>query len=110
MWNNDSMISTPSHRASYLLTLLLPLLLSVQSPAQTPGTKRAFMITDMEGVTGIFDTELQCLPYKRPRWKESRKLRAGEIIAALIGHFEAGASEVGVWIGRSSGQNRYCSD
>src|SRR5207244_2660375 len=78
---------------------------SVQSPAQTPGTKRAFMITDMEGVSGIFDTELQCLPYKSPRWEESRKLLTGEINAAVDGLFEGGATEVVVWDGHSSGQN-----
>src|SRR5437870_320770 len=56
------MTSTPSHRTSYLLTLLLPLLFSVRSTAQAAGPKKIFMITDMEGVSGIFDTELQCCP------------------------------------------------
>ena len=104
------MISTPSHRASYLTTLLLPLLLSVQSIAQTSATKKVFMITDMEGVSGIFDTELQCLPYKSPRWEESRKLLTGEINAAVDGLFEGGATEVVVWDGHSSGQNLSVSD
>jgi len=63
------------------------------------------MITDMEGVSGIFDTELQCLPYKSPRWEESRKLLTGEINAAVDGLFEGGATEVVVWDGHSSGQN-----
>ena len=59
----------------------------------------------MEGVSGIFDTELQCLPYKSPRWEESRKLLTGEINAAVDGLFEGGASEVVVWDGHASGQN-----
>jgi D-amino peptidase len=104
------MISTPSHCPSYLITLLLPLLLSIQSIAQTSATKKIFMITDMEGVSGIFDTELQCLPYKSPRWEESRRLLTGEINAAVDGLFEGGATEVVVWDGHSSGQNLSVSD
>jgi D-amino peptidase len=88
-----------------MIMLLLPFLLSVQSIAQTSATKKIFMITDMEGVSGIFDTELQCLPYKSPRWEESRKLLTGEINAAVDGLFEGGASEVVVWDGHASGQN-----
>jgi D-amino peptidase len=99
------MTSTPSHRTSYLLTLLLSLLLPVHSAAQTTGAKKVFMITDMEGVSGIFDTELQCLPYTSPRFEESRKLLTGEINAAVEGLFEGGATEVVVWDGHSSGQN-----
>ncbi len=68
------------------------------------------MITDMEGVSGVFDTELQCLPYKSPRWEESRKLLTGEINAAVDGLFEGGATEIVVWDGHSSGQNLSVSD
>ena len=68
------------------------------------------MVTDMEGVSGIFDTELQCLPYQSPRWEESRKLLTGEINAAVDGLFEGGATEVVVWDGHSSGQNLSMAD
>jgi D-amino peptidase len=97
------MTSTLSRHAAGWLTFFLALL-SLQS-AQTAGTKKIFMITDMEGVSGVFDTELQCLPYKSPRWEESRKLLTGEINAAADGLFEGGATEVVVWDGHSSGQN-----
>src|SRR6266508_4509584 len=94
----------PSHRTVCLLSLVLTLLFTLQSIAQTTASKRVFMITDMEGVSGIFDTELQCLPYKSPRWEESRRLLTGEINAAVDGLFEGGATEVVVWDGHSSGQ------
>jgi D-amino peptidase len=101
------MSSTPTsfHRAIPSFTVFLLFLLSLQTIAQTGATKKIFMITDMEGVSGIFDTELQCLPYKSPRWEESRKLLTGEINAAVDGLFEGGASEVVVWDGHASGQN-----
>src|SRR5215510_14964997 len=91
-------------QAQNWLALFLPLLLSVHSAAQTL-TKKVFMITDMEGVSGIFDTELQCLPNQSPRWEESRKLLTGEINAAVEGLLEGGATEVVVLDGHSSGQN-----
>jgi D-amino peptidase len=99
------MTSTSCHHATCWRTLFLALLFSLQSVAQTATPKKIFMITDMEGVSGIFDTELQCLPYKSPRWEESRKLLTGEINAAVDGLFEGGAAEVVVWDGHSSGQN-----
>jgi D-amino peptidase len=99
------MTSTSIRLATFWLSLLLALLLSLQSSAQTSATKKVFMVTDMEGVSGIFDTELQCLPYKSPRWEESQKSLTGEINAAVDGLFEGGATEVVVWDGHSSGQN-----
>jgi len=67
--------------------------------AQASGPKKVFMITDMEGVSGIFDTDLQCMPGQSPRFEESRKLLTGEINAAVDGLFEGGATEVVVWDG-----------
>jgi len=61
--------------------------------------KRVFVITDLEGVDGIFDSELQCIPFQSPRFEESRKLLAGEVNAAVDGLFEGGATEVVVWDG-----------
>src|SRR5215475_12451567 len=103
--------TTTTHRyAACWLTPLLLLLLSLRPFAQTGATKKVFMITDMEGVSGIFETELQCLPNQSPRWEESRKLLTGEINAAVDGLLEGGATEVVVLDGHSSGQNLSASD
>ena len=96
-----------------LSSLLSALLLVVVFAARVEGQsqrKKVFVITDMEGVSGVFDTELQCVPYKSPRFEESRKLLTGEINAAVDGLFEGGATEVVVWDGHSSGQNLSVSD
>lgn len=73
--------------------------------AQTSKPKKIFMITDMEGVSGIFDSDLQCLPYKSPRWEESHKLLTGEVNAAVDGLLAGGATEVVVWDGHDSSQS-----
>src|SRR5207249_8463986 len=86
-----------------LLALILGSVLTVS--AQVPNPKKIFVITDMEGVAGIFNTELQCLPFKSPRFEESRKLLSGEINAAVDGLLDAGSTEVVVWDGHSSGEN-----
>src|SRR5438552_14891767 len=78
---------------------------SLIARAQAPGGKKVYMITDMEGVGGIFDTELQCTPNKSPRWSESVKLLTGEINAAAEGLFEGGATEIVVWDGHWAGEN-----
>jgi D-amino peptidase len=72
--------------------------------AQTTQPKKVFMITDMEGVSGIFDSDLQCLPYKSPRWEESHKLLTGEVNAAVDGLLAGGAMDVVVWDGHDSSQ------
>jgi D-amino peptidase len=71
---------------------------------QERNPKKIFMITDMEGVDGIFDTDLQCLPYKSPRWEESHKLLADEVSAAVEGLADAGATDVVVWDGHDGSQ------
>ena len=73
--------------------------------AQTSKPKKVFMITDMEGVSGIFDSDMQCLPYKSPRWEESHKLLTGEVNAAVDGLLAGGATDVVVWDGHDSGQS-----
>jgi len=73
--------------------------------AQTSKPKKVFMITDMEGVSGIFDSDVQCLPYKSPRWEESHKLLTGEVNAAVDGLLAGGATDVVVWDGHDSGQS-----
>ena len=74
-------------------------------PVQAGHSKKVFMITDMEGVDGIFDEELQCIPWKSPRWEESLKLLTGEINAAVDGLYQGGATEVVVCDGHWAGSN-----
>jgi len=71
--------------------------------AQT--TKKVFMITDMEGVSGIYDTELQVEPFQSPRWEESRKLLTGEVNAAVEGLLAGGVTDVVVWDGHDSSRS-----
>src|SRR5271170_5319834 len=66
--------------------------------------KKVYMITDLEGVDGIFDSELQCIPFQSPRFEESRKLLTGEVNAAVDGLLKGGATEVVVWDGHDSGR------
>lgn len=64
--------------------------------AQPPMPQKVYVVTDMEGVDGIFDMELQVEPWTSPRWEESRKLLTGEVNAAVQGLYEGGATEVTV--------------
>jgi D-amino peptidase len=73
--------------------------------AEAGKSTKIFMITDMEGVDGIFDFDLQCSPYESPRWAESQKLLTGEVNAAVAGLFEGGATDVVVWDGHDSGRS-----
>jgi D-amino peptidase len=59
----------------------------------------------MEGVSGILDSDMQCIPYKSPRWEESHKLLTGEVNAAAEGLFIGGATDVVVWDGHDSSQS-----
>ncbi|MGD0226719.1 MAG: M55 family metallopeptidase [Terriglobia bacterium] len=93
---------------NYLVRVLVAIAalgLAVSAGAQSRKPLKVLMITDMEGVDGIFDSELQCIPNKSPRWEESRKLLTGEINAAVEGLLEGGATEVVVWDGHASGEN-----
>ncbi len=72
--------------------------------AQAGRPLKVFMITDMEGVDGIFDSELQCIPNQSPRFEESRKLLTGEVNAAVEGLLAGGATDVVVWDGHDSGR------
>ena len=73
--------------------------------AENPKTKKIYVITDMEGVSGIVDTDLQCLPYQSPRFEESHKLLTGEVNAAVEGLLEGGATEVVVWDGHDASRS-----
>ena len=90
-----------------LICLLVFLLLWGRSGSGLMPSKplKVLILTDMEGVDGIFNEDLECVPDKSPRWEQSRKLLTGEINAAAEGLFGAGATEVVVWDGHWSGEN-----
>jgi len=90
--------------ASLLLAVAGTLALAGWGAAQTEKSKKVYMITDMEGVAGIYDSELQVEPFQSPRWEESRKLLTGEVNAAVEGLLAGGASDVVVWDGHDSGR------
>lgn len=89
----------------YCLSLAATMLFAVTGAGQTGRPKKVFMITDMEGVDGIFDTDLQCLPYQSPRWQESHTLLTGEVNAAVDGLQAGGADDVVVWDGHDSSRS-----
>src|SRR5882724_12646729 len=88
-----------SNLFSNLIALTLMLVSTTAAIGQSGQSKKVFMITDMEGVDGIFNSELQCNPLQSPRFEDSRKLLTGEINAAVDGLLEGGATEVVVWDG-----------
>jgi D-amino peptidase len=71
-------------------------LLTISAFAQTSRPRKVFIETDLEGVDGIFDFDMQCIPWKSPRWAESVKLLTDEINAAVEGFLQGGATEVTV--------------
>jgi D-amino peptidase len=89
----------------YCLSLTATMLFAMTGAGQTGRPKKVFMITDMEGVDGIFDTDLQCLPYQSPRWQESHTLLTAEVNAAVDGLQAGGADEVVVWDGHDSSRS-----
>jgi D-amino peptidase len=76
-----------------------------QGAAKAEKPKKVFIITDLEGVSGVFSTELQCEPLESPRFQEARKLLTGEINAAVDGLLEGGATGVVVWDGHDSSRS-----
>ena len=94
----------PKQFLRLILGMMFAVGLGVSAGAQAPKGKKVLMFTDMEGVDGIFSSELQCEPWKSPRWEESRKLLTEEVNAAAEGLFRGGATEVIVWDGHDSGR------
>src|SRR5215469_9084593 len=87
-------LDAPFHRRRVALLALWVLLRAIVAFGDDAAAKKVFVITDLEGVDGIFDSELQCIPFQSPRFEESRKLLTGEVNAAADGLFEGGATEV----------------
>ncbi len=96
------MVKSTPERVTCLFAMVLLLISSISAAGQTSKPKKVFMITDMEGVDGIFSSELQCIPFQSPRFEESKKLLTGEVNAAVDGLLAGGASEVVVWDGHDS--------
>jgi D-amino peptidase len=82
-----------------------------EEPAAQGRTGRKVLImSDMEGVDGVFNWADQCNPLKSPRWQESQKLLTGEVNAAVEGLIAGGATEVVVWDGHDGGESLSASD
>jgi len=88
-----------------VLAVLGILGLASWAAAQTEKSRKVYMITDVEGVDGIYDSELQVMPFQSPRWEESHKLLTGEVNAAVEGLLAGGATDVVVWDGHDSGRS-----
>ena len=80
------------------------------SSSSDPQSKKVLIMTDMEGVGGVFDWAEQCNPLKSRRWAESRQLLTGEVNAAVDGLFAGGATEVVVWDGHDGGETLSADD
>jgi len=93
------------HRRVWLSVFASLCVLLAAASAQAADSKKVYMITDMEGVDGIFDSDLQCLPYKSPRWEESHRLLTEEVNAAVDGLLAGGATDVVVWDGHDASQS-----
>jgi D-amino peptidase len=72
----------------------LILVCGISAFGQAPRPKKVYIETDMEGVDGIYDADLQCIPFKSPRWNESLKLMTDEINSAVDGLLEGGATDI----------------
>src|SRR5690348_2016181 len=72
--------------------------------------RKVLIMSDMEGVDGIFNSAEQCNPLKSARWQESQELLTGEVNAAVDGLFAGGATEVTVWDGHDGGESLSAAD
>jgi D-amino peptidase len=94
-----------SRLATLPLVVTVAIVTAAMGFGQATQSKKIYLVTDMEGVDGIFDIELQCDPQRSPRWEESRRLLTGEVNAAVKGLYEGGATEVFVYDGHDSGRS-----
>jgi D-amino peptidase len=74
--------------------LLLSAVLILPAYSQAPASRKVYMVTDAEGVDGVFNWKEQCRPFESPRWAETVKLLTGEVNAAVDGLMAGGATEV----------------
>ena len=76
------------------VTVLAFVLSACPAFSQARQGKKVYMITDMEGVDGVFNWADQCSPFVSPRWAESQKLLTDEVNAAVEGLYAGGATDV----------------
>lgn len=86
------------------LLLVASLIAALAGAAPLKG-KKVLMITDVEGVVGVFNFDLQCVPFKGALYPESRKLLAGEVNSAVKGLVKGGATDVVVYDNHYGGHN-----
>src|ERR1700719_2371762 len=79
----------PMNTIRSFLLFVMPMLCLADGP-------KVFIVTDLEGVGGVYDADEQLLPGQR-RYEESRRLLTGEVNAGLEGPIQAGASQVVIW-------------
>jgi D-amino peptidase len=63
-----------------------------------------YVLTDIEGVSGIMDFDRQCWPHS-PDFQQARELLTGEVNAAVEGAVEAGADSILICDAHYQGQN-----
>lgn len=88
-----------------LLPIAALLLVAIPVLGQTTKSKKIFVISDLEGIDGVFNFDLQCIPFKSPLYSESRKALTDEVNAAVKGLFEGGATQVVVYDNHYGGHN-----
>jgi len=82
----------------------------IEPPVEDPNSRKVLIMSDMEGVDGIFSWADQCNPLKSRRWQESQTLLTGEVNAAVEGLLSGGATEVVVWDGHDGGESLSAGD
>lgn len=83
---------------------------AAEVPSPQQNGRKVLIMSDMEGVDGIFNFAEQCNPLKSARWQESKQLLTGEVNAAADGLFAGGATEVVVWDGHDGGESLSAAD
>jgi D-amino peptidase len=84
-------------KAVYASILLLFLLITLVSAQTAKRGKKVYILSDMEGVSGVYSIEEQAIPYQSPRFAESVRLLTGEINAAVEALLEGGITEIQVF-------------
>lgn len=102
--------ASPAGAASVACAALAVILLAIMAPrelrAAPPRTpKKVLVISDVEGLDGVVDFNLQCIPFKSPLYNESRKVLADEVNAAARGLAEGGATSIVVYDNHFGGHN-----
>ncbi len=101
--------ATSLRAVALTISLFFLALTGLAQPANAQ-SKKVFMITDMEGVDGVFNSALQVVPNESPRWEESLEMFTDEINAAVTGLLAGGATDVVIWDGHHADSNLSARD